>query len=121
MSWLHGRRRSVAKLVTFTPDEWKDAARLYEVMHQSRGYKDFSDFARTMLTQGKVVRVTTVFDPDTLRGEMGRIGSNINQIAHQANTADTLTKELAQQVLEEQSKLQDLFLRLSDAVEKQVR
>lgn len=117
MSWIKGRRRSIAKLISFTPQEWHDADRLFRVMHQSRGYKDFSEFARKMLTQGKVEQVVVATDPAQLRGEIGRIGSNINQIAHRANTADTATKQMLEQVLVEQKKLTTLFLQLNDDYE----
>jgi hypothetical protein len=110
----------VRKEVSFTSEEWHDAERLYRVMRQSRGYKDFSEFARKMLTQGKVMQVVVAADPDRLHGDMNRIGSNINQIAHQANTSGTVTNEMLEQVLAEQKKIIALFQKLNDDYDRSV-
>lgn len=121
MSWKEGRHRTIFKKVMFTPEEWHDADRLYRVMHQSRGYKDFSEFARKMLTQGKVMQVVVAADPDRLHTDMARIGANINQIAHQANTSGTVTNEMLDQVLAEQKKIIALFQKLNDDYDRRVR
>jgi 4-hydroxyphenylpyruvate dioxygenase-like putative hemolysin len=90
-------------------------------MHQSRGYKDFSEFARKLLTQGKIVKVVVATDPSQIRGELSRIGSNINQIAHRVNAGEADSKQMLDQVLTEQKRLTSLFLKISNDYEKAIR
>lgn len=120
MSWREGRRRTVRKTIGFTEAEWHLASDLYQKTKNGRGYQSFSAFARDMLGNGSVRRIVVATDPSQLRGEIGRIGSNINQIAHRANAADASTKQMLEQVLAEQKKLTTLFLQLNDDYERKV-
>ena len=83
MSWANKRRRTVQKLVTFTPDEWERVNSLHKKVNKyTTRYRSFTVFARKMLTDGEI-RVT----------EIGRIGVNVNQIAHWANANEHITAE----------------------------
>lgn len=96
MSWANKRRRTVQKLVTFTPDEWERVDELHKrVNRYTTRYRSFTAFARKMLTDGeiRVIEIKPLTDPEPLAKEIGRIGVNVNQIAHWANTNEHITPE----------------------------
>lgn len=90
MSWAPGRARSVRRTVTFTPEEWERVRTNYELARDSRGYTSFAGFVRDLATTGSTRAITVFTDPAQLRGEIRRIGNNINQITHQANLTGTI-------------------------------
>ena len=88
MSWADKRRRTIQKLVTFTPDEWERVDELHKKVNRyTTRYRSFTVFARKMLTDGeiRVIEIRPLTDPEPLAKEIGRIGVNVNQIAHWAN------------------------------------
>ena len=88
MSWANKRRRTVQKLVTFTPDEWERVNSLHKKVNKyTTRYRSFTVFARKMLTDGeiRVTEIRPLTDPEPLAREIGRIGRNVNQIAHNVN------------------------------------
>ena len=90
MSWANKRRRTVQKLVTFTPDEWERVNSLHKKVNKyTTRYRSFTVFARKMLTDGeiRVTEIRPLTDPEPLAREIGRIGVNVNQIAHWANAS----------------------------------
>ena len=96
MSWANKRRRTVQKLVTFTPDEWERVDKLHKrVNRYTTRYHSFTAFARKMLTDGeiRVIEIKPLTDPEPLAKEIGRIGVNVNQIAHWANANEHITPE----------------------------
>lgn len=94
MSWANKRRRTVQKLVTFTPDEWERVDALHKrVSRYTTRYRSFTAFARKLLTDGEI-RVTEtrpLTDPEPIAREIDRIGVNVNQIAHWANANEHIT------------------------------
>ena len=55
MSWANKRRRTVQKLVTFTPDEWERGNSLHKKVNKyTTRYRSFTVFARKMLTDGEM-------------------------------------------------------------------
>lgn len=94
MSWADKRRRTVQKLVTFTPDEWERVDELHKKVNRyTTRYRSFTVFARKMLTDGeiRVIEIRPLTDPEPLAKEIGRIGVNVNQIAHWANANEYIT------------------------------
>ena len=56
MSWANKRRRTVQKLVTFTPDEWERVNSLHKKVNKyTTRYRSFTMFARKMLTDGEIM------------------------------------------------------------------
>lgn len=96
MSWADKRRRTIQKLVTFTPDEWERVDELHKKVNRyTTRYRSFTVFARKMLTDGeiRVIEIRPLTDPEPLAREIGRIGVNVNQIAHWANANEHITAE----------------------------
>lgn len=94
MSWANKRRRTVQKLVTFTPDEWERVRRLYEELTRyAPEHRSFSSYARRMLSERRihVTEVRPLTDPEPIAREIDRIGVNVNQIAHWANANEHIT------------------------------
>lgn len=56
------------------------------------GIRNFSLYARHMLLSGMTIH-TDFSDLRNLIGELGKIGNNINQLAHKANSLNSVTKE----------------------------
>ena len=80
MSWANKRRRTVQKLVTFTPDEWERVNSLHKKVNKyTTRYRSFTVFARKMLTDGeiRVTEIRPLTDPEPLAREIGRIGVNV--------------------------------------------
>lgn len=101
MSWANKRRRIVQKLVTFTPDEWKRVDELHKrVNRYTTRYHSFTAFARKMLTDGeiRVIEIRPLTDPEPLAKEIGRIGVNVNQIAHWANANEHITAAQVEEI-----------------------
>ena len=102
MSWAEKRRRTVQKLITFTPDEWKRVNALHKRVSQyTTRYRSFTAFARKLLTDGeiRVIEIKPLTDPEPLAREIGRIGVNVNQIAHWANANEHITPEQVDELL----------------------
>ena len=96
MSWADKRRRTVQKLVTFTPEEWERGDALNKkVSRYTKKYRSFPVFPRKLLTDGeiRVIEIKPLTDPEPLAKEIGRIGVNVNQIAHWANANEHITAE----------------------------
>ena len=101
MSWADKRRRTVQKLVTFTPDEWQRVDALHKrVSRYTTRYRSFTVFARKLLTDGeiRVIEIKPLTDPEPLAREIGRIGVNVNQIAHWANANEHITPAQVEEI-----------------------
>ena len=99
--WSTGRGRSVRKEITFTSKEWEDARALHKKCTEGLpNYARYGDFARAMLTQGEV-KVTVkhpLTDPEPIAAAIGRIGVNVNQIAHWANQNQSISVDQVAEV-----------------------
>lgn len=96
MSWSENRSRPIRREVTFTEDEWKRTQRLYkELTRYAPEHRSFSSYARRMLSERRihVTEIRPLTDPEPLAREIGRIGVNVNQIAHWANANEHITAE----------------------------
>lgn len=102
MAWNQGnRQRSIAKLITFSPQEWEQANSLHQLADGVPRYRRYGDFARAMLTLGEVnvIEVKPLTDPKPIAGEIAKLGVNVNQIAHWANLNKTIGNEDVQTVV----------------------
>lgn len=102
MSWNQGnRQRSIAKLITFSPQEWERADGLHQLADGVPKYRRYGDFARAMLTLGEVnvTEVKPLTDPRPIAREIAKLGVNVNQIAHWANLNKTIGDEDVQTVV----------------------
>lgn len=95
------RSRGVFKGLWLSDAEWARVQRRMEMA----GMSTFADYARYVLTEGKIVVRPVAFDPAPLRIELSRIGNNVNQIARNVNmtngtTFDQMraTRELLRQI-----------------------
>lgn len=112
MSWANKRRRTVQKLVTFTPDEWERVDELHKrVNRYTTRYRSFTAFARKMLTDGeiRVIEIKPLTDPEPLAKEIGRIGVNVNQIAHWANANEHITPEQVDKITTSFDRIEQLL------------
>ena len=94
MSWANKRRRTVQKLVTFTPDEWEQVRKLHEELTRyAPEHRSFSSYARRMLSERRihVTETSPLTDPEPIAREIDRIGVNVNQIAHWANANEHIS------------------------------
>ena len=96
MSRAENRTHCVEKIIRFTPDEWERVRKLYEELTRyAPEHRSFSSYARKMLSERRihVTEIRPLTDPEPLAKEIGRIGVNVNQIAHWANANKHITAE----------------------------
>lgn len=108
------RSRPIKK--EFRVNEVEDR-RIKDKMNQAK-MLNFSNFARLMLTQGRV----TVVDFESLidfKKEVNRIGVNINQIAKGVNTGDDVSLETLEQLLNQVKEIDNNLLELIKQFEAQ--
>lgn len=94
MSWRDNRSRSICKKIMFSEDEWEQVRKLYEELTRyAPEHRSFSSYARRMLSERRihVTEIRPLTDPEPLAKEIGRIGVNVNQIAHWANANEHIT------------------------------
>lgn len=79
------RERKIQKNIYFSEDEWK----MILVNMFEMGTENFSQYARKALVEQQIVlkedNKDVVIMLKKIHGELGKIGANINQIAHRAN------------------------------------
>lgn len=68
------------------------------------GIRNFSLYARHMLLSGMTIH-TDFSDLRNLIGELGKIGNNINQLAHKANSTNSVAKDDFNQLKNEYDQL----------------
>ncbi|MDT2749380.1 plasmid mobilization relaxosome protein MobC [Streptococcus parauberis] len=108
------RSRSIQKLIWINED---DNLKIRKKMNQAN-MKNFSNYARLMLTKGQV----TVVDFEGLidfKKEVNRIGVNINQIAKGVNTGDDVSLETLEQLLNQVKEIDNNLLELIKQFEAQ--
>lgn len=96
MSRAENRTHCVEKIIRFTPDEWERVRKLYEELTRyAPEHRSFSSYARRMLSERRihVTEIRPLTDPEPIAREIGRIGVNVNQIAHWANANEHITAE----------------------------
>ncbi|ALE11685.1 Bacterial mobilization protein [Bifidobacterium bifidum] len=66
-----------------------------ELTRYAPEHRSFSSYARRMLSERRihVTEIRPLTDPEPLAREIGRIGVNVNQIAHWANANEHITAE----------------------------
>lgn len=66
-----------------------------ELTRYAPEHRSFSSYARRMLSERRihVTEIRPLTDPEPLAKEIGRIGVNVNQIAHWANANEHITAE----------------------------
>lgn len=119
MTWGKNRRRNIAKLITFTSEEWEQSEGLWAEWKDF--FPSYSGFARRMLTRGEVnvTPMRPLTDPAPIVKEISRIGVNINQIAHWANENRNIAPSEIVEMREAQKKIEQLIsILLDDAFEQ---
>lgn len=112
--------RPVRKEITFSRSEWEQSHHLFEQVKGGQGHSTYMDFARSMLMYGSVHTVRVATDPAVLRAAINRIGNNINQIAHAANSTGSITTEEIGELKSGLARIQNLLVDLSDSYNKTV-
>ena len=101
MSRAENRTHCVEKIIRFTPDEWERVRKLYEELTRyAPEHRSFSSYARRMLSERRihVTEIRPLTDPEPLAKEIGRIGVNVNQIAHWANANEHITPDQVEEI-----------------------
>lgn len=101
MSRAENRTHCVEKIIRFTPDEWEQVRNLYEELTRyAPEHRSFSSYARRMLSERRihVTEIRPLTDPEPLAREIGRIGVNVNQIAHWANANEHITPAQVEEI-----------------------
>ena len=88
------RARPIMKMVYFSEVEWLDVQDTMSAI----GSENFSDFARMMILNGRVLVNSRPMDAQRVRAMLAPIGNNINQIARQVNVEQVLYLEDLQAV-----------------------
>lgn len=118
MSWARGRERTIRKEITFTPEEWERAKLLHEKWTKGLDvYRQWGRFARLLLMEGHV-EITVkqpLTDPEPIAIQVGRIGVNVNQIAHWANLNEHITSSQIDEILDGFNEIKQLLKGLYDA------
>lgn len=91
---MANRSRTVALQVYVTPEEHE---KIKNIM-SGAGINNFSAYARAMLLNDRVVRKDFT-ELKSLTGQIGKIGSNVNQIAKRANERKVVPQEDIDQVM----------------------
>ena len=111
------RKRSKQINLRVTPEEWQTIKSLYERMRKNdiRGESmPFNAWAINMLQNGYVNQIVVAIEPAAIRGMIGEIGNNINQIARVANTTMSFEEPQMRRLQEQFGQLWDIFLKLND-------
>ena len=74
-------------------DEWKEVERKAAECHMKT-----ATYIKYMALHGKIVNVDAKMSSDLLAA-LGRVGGNVNQIAHRANIIENITQEDLQKLL----------------------
>ena len=101
MSRAENRTHCVEKIIRFTPDEWERVRNLYEELTRyAPEHRSFSSYARRMLSERRihVTEIRPLTDPEPIAREIGRIGVNVNQIAHWANANEHITPAQVEEI-----------------------
>lgn len=101
MSWRDNRSRSICKKIMFSEDEWEQVRKLYEELTRyAPEHRSFSSYARRMLSERRihVTEIRPLTDPEPIAREIDRIGVNVNQIAHWANTNEHITPAQVEEI-----------------------
>lgn len=100
------RSRKIQKLFYISEEE----NRLIRKKMEDVNLKNFSTFARYMLTTGKVVTID-YSELTQLRTEINRIGVNINQIVKYINMSEEVSKEDYKILLESLTEVKALLVK----------
>lgn len=112
MSRAENRTHCVEKIIRFTPAEWEQVRKLHErLTRYAPEYRSFSSYARRMLSERRihVTEIKPLTDPEPLAREIGRIGVNVNQIAHWANANEHITPGQVDEVLASFARIEQLL------------
>lgn len=114
MKTRRSQTRPVRKEVTFSRLEWSKSRELFDQVKGGRGYATYMDFARDMLMYGTVHTVRVATDPAEIRTAINRVGVNINQIAHAANSTGSITQEQLRDINLGLKRIYDLLSSLNE-------
>lgn len=112
MSRAENRTHCVEKIIRFTPAEWEQVRKLHErLTRYAPECRSFSSYARRMLSERRihVTEIKPLTDPEPLAREIGRIGVNVNQIAHWANANEHITPGQVDEVLASFARIEQLL------------
>jgi len=90
-----GRKNyTIRKEATYTPAQWE----MIQDRMKRCGYSDYSEYSRRMLIDGGILVVDDSKEIKELTYEINKIGVNINQIAHVANSTGEVSAESIKEV-----------------------
>lgn len=118
MNWSEHRSRHIRKELTFSPDEWRVVRENWRACRVDPRWERFGDWAREALSQVEIRPVTVRTDPAPLRGEIRRIGVNINEIVRLANTSRTVTGTQISELTDMLAQVRGLLTMLYDEREQ---
>ena len=125
MGWKGNRSRTVRKTVTFSEEEWRWVADSLKVEHRQRiraGPRPpgWLAFARNRIRCAHRVNITVPANLHEVSVPLARIGNNVNQIAHYANTVRETDLAMLSRVFDELRQAERLVAGLSVRVETDV-
>ena len=100
------RTRKIQKLIFVSEDE----SRIIKEKMEAINLKNFSNYARYMLTTGKVTTID-YSELTQLRTEINRIGVNINQIVKYINMSEEVSKDDYKILLDSLSEVKSLLVK----------
>ena len=125
MGWKGNRSRTVRKTVTFSEEEWRWVADSLKVENRQRiraGLRPvgWMAFARNRIRCAHRVNITVPANRHEVSVQLARIGNNVNQIAHYANTVRETDLAMLSRVFDELRQAERLVAGLSVRVETDV-
>ncbi len=118
MSWADKRHRNVQKLITFSPEEWEHVLANWRACQADPRWERFGDWAREALSTVEIRPIAVRTDPMPLRGEIRRIGVNINETVRLANRSRAISDERIGELTGMLAQVRDLLAALSDETEQ---
>ena len=106
------------KLLTFTPEEWEQVDANWTACAIDPRYERFADFARAALTRTEIRVIEVPPSPMAIRGEVCRIGININELTHLANRTGAVSDAVLEECIDALERVEELIERLADEHEQ---
>ncbi|KFI46115.1 plasmid mobilization relaxosome protein MobC [Bifidobacterium biavatii] len=108
MSWKRNRQHDVAKLFTFTSDQWNALESTFRSIRDRGGVQTMSAFVREILMNGYVITVNVPADARETMKQIRAIGRNINQVAFIANASRSVDEHDIRMILDEQKRIETI-------------
>jgi len=120
MSWRDGRTRSICKKIMLTPDEWRELNGVYHRVKPGKSYRSFNEFARDLLFHGVIVTISVPITPADASSQIGKIGTNINQITKVLNASGSASPSQITEIISLMKQINDLVNAFQDEITVQI-